>query len=225
MKQLPNKIEGSISQELLFNTINSLISYLEEREEKKEICGVESMVDDNGRPVMFRHNAFTYQNPKGQCPTHDEKEYCVNEDKVGFCHKCLTTHHGKPSPQPTEPKIKVVVSDRIDYCCECGKMHGYDCPLEKPTEQDWEKQFTDRFFVYEMEKGKADHVGAHHKAIDFISKLISQAKANERAKIREMIEKVKFENIGSTFETEELKEVSETGMTRTKMHILSHLTQ
>lgn len=24
--------------------------------------------------------------------------------------------------------VKIVPSDRIDYCCECGKEHGYFCP-------------------------------------------------------------------------------------------------
>lgn len=28
-----------------------------------------------------------------------------------------------------EEAFEVVPSPRIDYCCECGNDHGYDCPL------------------------------------------------------------------------------------------------
>lgn len=28
-------------------------------------------------------------------------------------------------------KITIVPSARIDYCCECKKDHGYDCPKDK----------------------------------------------------------------------------------------------
>lgn len=37
-----------------------------------------------------------------------------------------------------EEKIEIVVADRIDYCVDCGKEHGFDCPLTP-------KSFSDRF--------------------------------------------------------------------------------
>ena len=30
--------------------------------------------------------------------------------------------------------IKIVPSGREDYCCECGRVHGYDCPKDKQND-------------------------------------------------------------------------------------------
>ena len=36
----------------------------------------------------------------------------------------------KEALEPAE-KIQIIPSGRIDYCCECKKDHGYDCPLDE----------------------------------------------------------------------------------------------
>ncbi len=32
-------------------------------------------------------------------------------------------------------KIEIMPSPRIDYCSDCGKEHGYDCPKENKMEE------------------------------------------------------------------------------------------
>lgn len=41
--------------------------------------------------------------------------------------------------------IEIVPSGRIDYCCECKKDHGYDCPLDlskenRTVDNEWEAE-------------------------------------------------------------------------------------
>lgn len=47
-----------------------------------------------------------------------------------------------------EEGIKIVPSDRIDYCCECEEDHGYICPQEKKEECKHQKTFKVAHIVY-----------------------------------------------------------------------------
>lgn len=48
-------------------------------------------------------------------------------------HKC-----GIPNKNQKTESLVIVPSGRIDYCCECKKDHGYDCPLDTPKTTDSE---------------------------------------------------------------------------------------
>lgn len=41
-------------------------------------------------------------------------------------------HWGCFTEDDLEEEVKIEKADRIDYCCQCDKEHGYDCPLDKP---------------------------------------------------------------------------------------------
>lgn len=74
--------------------------------------------------------------------------------------------------------MKIEPSARIDYCCECKKDHGYDCPKDKPmTSQNWEKQLATLCHEWFIED-------EYQILNSFIKSLLS----NDRQSLREKIE-------------------------------------
>lgn len=78
--------------------------------------------------------------------------------------------------------------------CECGVMFEHTHqdgtlkhPIPSSSENNWEKQFTDKFFVYKLGGKHPDHVGAHLEAVEFIRGVIKQAKEEERVLIIDAI--------------------------------------
>ena len=48
-----------------------------------------------------------------------------------LCTGCGKRSSIHPCDGIIDEQLKIVPSPRIDYCCECKKYHGYNCPLDK----------------------------------------------------------------------------------------------
>lgn len=88
--------------------------------------------------------------------------------------------------------IEIVTSDRIDYCCQCKKEHGYDCPKDTPSphEKGWEKEFDEKFVrsdglmdKYQNEWDEESIQTTAEAIKDFIKNLLT----TERERVREGI--------------------------------------
>ena len=62
-----------------------------------------------------------------------EAGFVEKKEKKCDCSSKHCKHYQSDFDRLIDPKeeIKVVPSPRIDYCSQCDKEHGYDCPLDK----------------------------------------------------------------------------------------------
>lgn len=96
------------------------------------------------------------ENTKTSTP-YPKSEECEHGDNV-FCMHCPVDEFERKfqilknlKPTPTEKKeVKIVPSQRIDYCGVCKRNHGYDCPLDTLTEKEGE--------CIEMKCGKCNSI-------------------------------------------------------------------
>lgn len=161
-------------------------------------------------------------NPKGGCPVHEKPEIkCYYGCTIGNCTNvtCGKLCKCKESPQPVSTVECEHESDGLSYlsnppqwkCKKCGKFSSQienspkfikiDAdffkdfnfgPKDVSTVEGWQNDFLQTFYVYNLKRGSP--AGAHGEALEFIEKLITQVRAEERARVRGMVEKKMKEN-------------------------------
>jgi hypothetical protein len=80
----------------------------------------------------------------------EETSPCEYADKVGFCQKCLTTHHGKEEKCGSE--------EGVFHACQNpkGKCHLHDKIEKSPTDQD-RHSITDKL-IYEANREERERI-------------------------------------------------------------------
>ena len=165
------------------------------------------------------------ENHNQSVPQEGERTYCCEVQAMkGFC-------SGHVPPPPPGEKIEIVPSARIDYCVDCDKDHGYECPAPLGGVEDWVKQFEEKFphladeNVTVIAKSPDDEAKARimtelmrfnvRELKDFIRTLLTHSLTTYRDKVLEIIERIEVKSMHDV--KPEVREFAEHFVNETKL--------